>query len=87
MRYNRELNCIDAQMFFGGSATVFARIRKDSLIEFARVSLDNRLRVYEIDAAGNEKLLLDKPLKDDGDEFVRYKNYKPLKPYTSADWK
>jgi hypothetical protein len=80
MLYNKELNCIDAFLIHGGSSTVFARIKGDSLKEFASVHNDSHRTVYEIDKFGNEKLLR---LDTISPEFVyiRYINYKPLKEY------
>ena len=39
MLYNRELNCIDAFLVYGGCSTVFLKINADSLKEFANVEL------------------------------------------------
>jgi len=57
MLYNKTLNCIDAFLVYGGSSTVFLRIKGDSLVEFASVQLDNDLRVYETDNKGVRKLI------------------------------
>lgn len=78
MLYNKTLNCIDAFLVYGGSSTVFLRIKGDSLVEFASVELDNDLRVYETDKKGVRKLIRE----DTATKmyFVRFKNYKPLKP-------
>jgi hypothetical protein len=80
MIYNKELNCIDAFLIHGGSSTVFAKIKGDSLIEFASVHNDSHRTVYEIDEFGNEKLLR-KDRIDPEDIYIRYSNYKPLKKY------
>lgn len=80
MHYNKELDCIDAFLVYGGSSTVFARIQGDSLKEFARVDNDEFRTVVEIDQNGNEKLLRRDPIKS-GDVYTRYLNYNPLKPY------
>ena len=79
MLYNKKLNCIDAFLVYGGCSTVFLKIKGDSLIEFAAVELDNDLRVYEIDIKGNRKIIRQKV--DTKMYFVRFTNYKPLKPY------
>ena len=78
MLYNKTLNCIDAFLVYGGSSTVFLRIKGDSLVEFASVQLDNDLRVYETDNKGVRKLIRE----DNATKmyFVRFKNYKPLIP-------
>lgn len=80
MLYNKELDCIDAFLIHGGSSTVFAKIKGDSLKEFASVHNDNYRTVYEVDEFGKEKLLR-KDKIDPDDVYVRYSNYKPLKEY------
>lgn len=83
LQYNAELNCIDAWLFHGGTTTVFARIEKDSLKEFASVDLDNYITVYEVNKFGQNKLIRRDTITSfrNRDAFVRYKNYKPLKEY------
>lgn len=81
MQYNKELNCIDAFIVTGGTSTHFARIKKDSLIEFASVHNDNNRTVYEIDKFGREKIIRQDTIIDNENVYVRYKNYKPLKEY------
>lgn len=81
MQYNKELDCIDAFLVHGGSSTVFARIKKDSLIEFASVHNDNNRTVYEIDKFGKERLLRKDTIIDIENVYVRYSNYKPLKEW------
>lgn len=80
MRYNKELDCIDAFLVHGGTSTVFAKIKKDSLIEFASVHNDSHRTIYETDADGNEKLITKEKIDPDN-VYVRYSNYKPLKEY------
>ncbi len=81
MMYNKELDCIDAFLVHGGSSTVFARLKGDSLIEFASVHNDNNRTVYEIDKFGREKLLRKDTIINNENVYVRYRNYKPLKEY------
>ena len=80
MRYNKELNCIDAFLFHGGTSTVFARIKGDSLKEFASVHNDSHRTVYEVDKFGKDKLLRRDKINPE-DVYIRYMNYKPLKAY------
>lgn len=80
LRYNQELNCIDAFLIYGGSSTVFARIKGDSLIQFAAVHNDSYRTVYEIDEHGQERLLSKDKVAPEN-VYVRYVNYKPLKEY------
>ena len=79
MLYNDELDLIDAFLVYGGSSTVFLKIRGDSLMEVARVDLFDGLTVVEIDEAGTERVLLKDTTREAG--YVRYKTYRPLKPY------
>jgi len=78
MLYNKTLKCIDAFLVYGGSSTVFLRIKGDSLVEFAGVAADNDLTVYEVDSKGNRKII--KKEKDTKLHYIRFKNYKPLIP-------
>ncbi len=81
IRYNKELDCVDAFLMHSGSSTVFARIKNDSLIEFASVHNDNYRTVYEIDKFGKEKQLRKEKIIDNDKIYIRYSNYKPLKEY------
>ncbi len=80
MLYNKELNCIDAFLFHGGTSTVFARLKGDSLKEFASVHNDSHRTVYEVDKFGKDKLLRRDKINPE-DVYIRYINYKPLKAY------
>ncbi|MFQ6600558.1 hypothetical protein [Flavobacterium sp. C3NV] len=78
LQYNELLNCVDAWLVYGGSSTVFLKIEKDSLREFAGVSLDNNEReIYTIDKKGKRKTLKKEFVKD-LEVYTRYKNYNPL---------
>lgn len=81
MRYNQELDCVDAFLVHGGSTTVFTRIEGDSLKPFASVNNDSYRTVCEIDRSGNERVLRRDSIRDDMGVYVRYVNYKPLKRY------
>ena len=61
MRYNPELDCIDAFLVHGGSSTIFAKIKGDRLKTFASVHNDLYRTVYKIDADGNEQLIRKTP--------------------------
>lgn len=78
LQYNELLNCVDAWLVYGGSSTVFLKIEKDSLREFAGVSLDNNDReIYIIDKKGKHKTIKKEFVKD-LEVYTRYKNYNPL---------
>lgn len=82
MLYNDKLNCIDAFLVYGGTSTVFLKIEKDSLAEFASVnSSDGNRTVYEIDKFGKEKLIRNDTLLDEDDIYIRYKNFNPIEKY------
>ncbi len=76
MRYNKELHCIDALLVSGCWSTVFLKLEKDTLREFASVDRCDSLIVSTYNRKGTAKVILAR--KADRDEFVRYKNYRPL---------
>jgi len=78
LRYNAELDCIDAWLIYGGSSTVFLKLEADTLREFAGVSLLDTRDVYTIDINGNRKILSQDVIKDSV-VYRRYSNYNPLK--------
>ena len=79
MLYNKELNCIDAFLVYGGCSTVFLNISGDSLKEFASVELFDGLTVSTYDKNGKEKVILQDTTNKAG--YLRYKNFRPLKEY------
>ncbi|MFT3749022.1 MAG: hypothetical protein QM768_11920 [Agriterribacter sp.] len=79
MQYNKELDCIDAFLVYGGCSTVFLRIKNDSLKEFASVELLDRLTVKIFDERGKGKVIYVDTTNKAG--YIRYKNFKPLKEY------
>jgi hypothetical protein len=79
MLYNKELDCIDAFLVYGGCSTVFLNIRGDSLKMFANVELNNGLTVSTYDRDGKEKIILKDKTNEAG--YIRYKNFRPLKEY------
>jgi hypothetical protein len=81
MRYNKGLNCIDAFLIHGGCTTVFLKIEGDTLREFARVDIADGLTVREYDKKGRSKVILRKAYNENQPEYIRYRNYKPLKEY------
>lgn len=81
MRYNPELDCIDAFLIHGGSSTIFAKIKGDSLKTFAGIHSDNYRTVYKTDAQGNEQLIRKDTIVNPGDIYIRYKNFNPLREY------
>ena len=81
MLYNKELDCIDAFLVYGGCSTVFLNIQGDSLKEFASVELNDGLTVSTYDKYGKEKIILTDKTNKAG--YIRYKNFRPLKRYES----
>lgn len=76
MRYNRELNCVDAFLIYGGCSTVFARLEGNKLRTFASVELQGGLIISTYDKKGRQKIIhRDMTVKT---EYQRYKNYDPL---------
>lgn len=76
MRYNKELNCIDAFLVSGCNVTVFLKIEKDSLRELADVDQCDVLTVTTYDRKGKGKVILRK--KTNRFDMTRFKNYRPL---------
>lgn len=80
LRYNEDLDCIDAFRVYGGTQTAFAKIEGDSLREFANVELfEKRIIIKVIDKKGIEKILRNE--KFDKGSYIRFKNYSPLLEY------
>lgn len=79
MLYNKELNCIDAFLVYGGCSTVFLNIEGDSLKEFASVELFEGLTVTTYDKRGKAKIIRKDKTYDAS--YIRYKNFNPLKEY------
>lgn len=84
MRYNKELNCIDAFLVYGGCTTAFLKISGDSLKQFASVELFDGLYVRTYDELGKEKIIFEDTTHKG--EYERYKNYNPLKEYEESDF-
>lgn len=83
LMYNKELDCIDAMLFYGCVATEFLRLEGDSLKEFAGVeACHDGITIYTYNRLGDRKYLTkDKVMKQFSD-FPRFINYKPLKERT-----
>lgn len=79
MLYNKELQCVDAFLVYGGSSTVFLRIKGDSLKEFASVEAFEGITVREFDKNGKEKIIYQDTANKAS--YIRYRTYKPLKEY------
>ncbi|MCB9261283.1 MAG: hypothetical protein H6607_02750 [Flavobacteriales bacterium] len=79
MLYNKQLDCIDAFLVYGGSSTVFLRINGDSLREFASVEAMDGITVREFDKNGKEKIIFEDTTNKAN--YIRFKTYKPLKEY------
>lgn len=78
LKYNKRLNSLTAQRFYGGTSTDFIRIKGDILEEFASVeSLGTERVVYLIDESGKKTIL--RKYKINEDEILeRFKNFNPL---------
>jgi len=78
LEYNELLDCVDSWMVYGGTSTVFLKIEKDSLREFAGVSLfDEEREIYLVDKTGKQKTIKKEFIKD-LEVYTRFKNYDPL---------
>lgn len=81
MLFNKELDCIDAFLVYGGCSTVFLNIEGDSLKKFASVELSDGLTVRTYDKKGKAKIIKKDKTNEAG--YIRYKNFNPLKEYNS----
>lgn len=79
MLYNKELDCIDAFLVYGGCSTVFLNIDGDSLKEFASVKLDNGLTVSTYDKNGRERIIFTDKANKAG--YILHRNFKSVKKY------
>lgn len=85
LEYNKVLDCIDSWMVYGGTSTVFLKIEKDSLREFAGVSLfDEERKIYIIDKKWKQKTIKKEIVKN-LEVYTRFKNYRPLIENTEAE--
>nr|WP_315032689.1 hypothetical protein [uncultured Chryseobacterium sp.] len=79
LTYNAKLNCINSLILTGSTTTVFLKIQKDSLVEFARVDVSDKIVVEEKGANGKFKIIEEKPYKGSEEDFYKtFRNYKPL---------
>jgi hypothetical protein len=88
LRYNNELDCIDAMLFYGCVATEFLRIDGDSLKAFAGVeACNNKISIYTYSKKGEVMYLTKDKIMKQFSDFPRFINYQPLKEYipTSDD--
>lgn len=79
LSYNSKLNCINSFILTGSTTTVFLKIQKDSLYDFAKVDVTDKILVRERDSSGNFKILEEKKFVGNDDDFYSgYSNYIPL---------
>lgn len=79
LSFNAKLNCINSMILTGSTTTVFLKIKKDSLIEFARVDVSDSILVQEKDSTGKFKVIERKPYEgSDEDIYKPFRNYRPL---------
>jgi len=79
LSFNSKLNCINSLILTGSTTTVFLKIKKDSLQEFARVDVSDKIVVEEKDFTGRFKIIEEKPFKGNDEDFYKvFRNYKPL---------
>lgn len=79
LSFNSKLNCINSLILTGSTTTAFLRIKKDSLDEFARVDVSDKIVVEEKDSTGKFKIIEEKLFKGNDEDFYKtFRNYKPL---------
>lgn len=84
--YNKTLNCIDAQRFYGGTTvTEFLKLEGDMLKKFAYIeTFGIERKVYLVDKNGKEKILRTDKVSEDS-LFERYKTFNPPTEYTAEE--
>lgn len=79
LSYNPELNCINSVILTGSTTTVFLKIKKDSLDEFAKVDVSDKIRVEEKDSSGKFRVIEEREFNGNQEEFYKvFRKYKPL---------
>ncbi|MDW9382902.1 XAC2610-related protein [Chryseobacterium sp. JV558] len=79
LSFNSKLNCINSLILTGSTTTAFLKIKKDSLYEFARVDVSDKIVVEEKDSTGKFKIIEEKLFKGNDEDFYKtFRNYKPL---------
>lgn len=79
LSFNSKLNCINSVILTGSTTTAFLKIKKDSLDEFARVDVSDKIVVEEKDSTGKFKIIEEKLFKGNDDDLYKvFRNYKPL---------
>lgn len=79
LSFNSKLNCINSLILTGSTTTAFLKIKKDSLYEFARVDVSDKIVVEEKDSTGKFKIIEEKIFKGNDEDFYKtFRNYKPL---------
>lgn len=83
--YNQEMDCVDAFHVYGGCATLFLKIKGDSLKRFASIEVFNdELTVAEYDESDQETIIRHETNREFA--WTRFSNYKPLKPNEEYDY-
>lgn len=77
LHYNKKRDCVTSDIFYGGSATYFLKIKKNKLEPFGKVEYyDDSISSYKI--VNGEKILLKKiPYKTE-DAGVFFSNFDPV---------
>lgn len=79
LSYNSKLKCINSFILTGSVSTYFLSLKKDSLIEFARVDVSDTVLVEEKDSTGKFNIIEKKKFEGNDEDFYSgYSNYKPL---------
>lgn len=79
LAYNKKLNCMDAWLVYGATSTVFLRLERDTLREFASVSTGIEQTVTVTDKAGNRRIIYRKKMNPNSFEqvYTRFTTYRP----------
>ncbi|WP_300670236.1 hypothetical protein [Soonwooa sp.] len=77
LHYNKKRNCVTSDIFYGGSATYFLKIKKNKLEPFGKVEYyDDSISSYKI--VGGKEILLKKEAYHSDDGATFFSNFDPI---------
>lgn len=78
LSYNSKLRCISSFILTGSVTTSFLEIKGDSLNEFAKINVSDKIVVEEKDSSGKFRIIQEEKIDAKEDIYRAFTNYKPL---------
>lgn len=78
LSYNSKLRCISSFILTGSVTTSFLKIKGDSLDEFAKINVSDKIVVEEKDSSGKFRIIQEEKIDAEEDIYRAFTNYKPL---------